>query len=139
MKPPFTLSIATIWKWPLYANANIISQGSDAPTEAEAPLALDTLSSFLLESHEVVELAANEPLPHLVYRPRLDLKLPSNQASRSQTLLERARVFAAWEAECDADLVDVTVKGAHEDEPGVLYRKKSVGLSLEYPFMGRRI
>lgn len=87
-----------------------------------------TSNSPLLESHEPVELA-DEVLLHFVFLPRQDLEFASDQASGSQTLLECVRVFAAWDAEGDAHVVDVPVEWTHEGEPSVLYREASVSCS----------
>ena len=81
-------------------------------------------NSPLLESHEPVELAADELLPHFVFLPRQDLEFASDQTSGSRTLLECVRVFAAGNAECDAHVVDVPGEWAHEDAPSVLCRDK---------------
>lgn len=97
------------------------SRRCTSATEAKAPASLDLRTTLLLtKSHEVVELAADEALPHLVYRPRLDLEFASDKTSGSQTLLEGVGVFAAREAKCDAHVVDIPVERTHEGEPRVL-------------------
>lgn len=63
---------------PFMPNATMIEYCFTTSTEAEAPAVLNTSNSVLPESHELVELAADKLLPHLVFLPRQDLEFASD-------------------------------------------------------------
>lgn len=63
---------------PFMPNATLIECCFVTSKEAEAPAALDTSTSLLLEPHELVELAVDELVPHLVFLSRQVLEFASD-------------------------------------------------------------